>query len=178
MKTKALHLVLLLQSCFLLGATALNEFRREHGTAVLLETVPVDPRDLLRGDYITLRYKISDLELQKLDQPLSAFKPGSSVYVLLEKEGEFYSARAASLSPVTASPGQVLIKGTCVANWDATRLHVLYGIERYYVAEGKGNPSGKVTVEAALSPKGTPRIRQVYVGGVPYSEGGLQSQRF
>ena len=30
------------------------------GTTVLLETVPVDPRDIFRGDYVTLNYAISD----------------------------------------------------------------------------------------------------------------------
>jgi uncharacterized membrane-anchored protein len=31
------------------------------GTEVTLQTRPVDPRDLLRGDYVVLRYDISQL---------------------------------------------------------------------------------------------------------------------
>lgn len=31
------------------------------GTEVILQTQPVDPRDLLRGDYVVLRYDISQL---------------------------------------------------------------------------------------------------------------------
>src|SRR3989344_3670842 len=32
------------------------------GQEVLLQTVPVDPRDIFRGDYVTLRYEISTLD--------------------------------------------------------------------------------------------------------------------
>ena len=43
------------------------------GRDVLLKTVPVDPRDLLRGDYVILSYDISRLqpELFKGDRPRS-----------------------------------------------------------------------------------------------------------
>ena len=34
------------------------------GKEVLLKTVPVDPRDLFRGDYVVLRYDISTIDLE------------------------------------------------------------------------------------------------------------------
>ena len=51
-------IVVALQVLFLLGWAAYHERERASATVVLLETVPVDPRDLLRGDYMILGYKI------------------------------------------------------------------------------------------------------------------------
>ncbi|MEQ8611292.1 MAG: GDYXXLXY domain-containing protein, partial [Parvibaculum sp.] len=36
-------------------------------TVVTLETAPVDPRDIFRGDYVILNYAISSLALDNLD---------------------------------------------------------------------------------------------------------------
>ena len=54
MKTKLLVLVLALQSAWLLGTAFTQERILRVGQLILLETQPVDPRDLLRGDYVRL----------------------------------------------------------------------------------------------------------------------------
>ena len=64
MKLKLLMLVLGLQTAWMLGTTARQEFVLARGRTILLETRPVDPRDLLRGDYLILRYKINDVPLK------------------------------------------------------------------------------------------------------------------
>lgn len=46
----------------------------------------------------------------------------------------------------------------------------LYGLERYYVREGTGNPRGKLTVEAVVPASGQARIKQVFVDGKPYAK--------
>ena len=63
MKLKLLILILALQTAWILGTTFIQERALTNGKVVLLETRPVDPRDLLRGDYLTLNYKISDVPL-------------------------------------------------------------------------------------------------------------------
>ena len=60
-----------------------------NGTPVLLETVPVDPRDLLRGDYVTLRYKISMLDLDKIKKDKNDYGSGDLVYIKLEPKGKY-----------------------------------------------------------------------------------------
>jgi uncharacterized membrane-anchored protein len=50
MKLKILVLVLALQTAWILGTTLVQERALASGKVVLLETRPVDPRDLLRGD--------------------------------------------------------------------------------------------------------------------------------
>jgi uncharacterized membrane-anchored protein len=57
MKLKLLILVLGLQTAWILGTTFVEERGLASGTVVLLEARPVDPRDLLRSDYIILNYK-------------------------------------------------------------------------------------------------------------------------
>ena len=49
------------------------------GAEVTLQTRPVDPRDLLRGDYVVLRYDISEVPAGPLkDQPARARNAGCS----------------------------------------------------------------------------------------------------
>ena len=65
MKLKLLLLVVGLQAAWMIGMVVRQETVLASGRTILLETVPVDPRDLLRGDYVLLRYKISDVPLMK-----------------------------------------------------------------------------------------------------------------
>ena len=41
--------------------TIKNEIILINGKEVILETVPVDPRDIVMGDYVVLNYKITDI---------------------------------------------------------------------------------------------------------------------
>lgn len=48
-------------------------------------------------------------------------------------------------------------------------MHVFYGIEHYYVREGKGTPPrGKMEAEVALTADGTPLLTRLFVNGRPY----------
>ena len=58
--------IVALQLVFILGLVAYKEVTLRFGTEVMLQTVPVDPRDLFRGDYVTLRYGISTLERSRI----------------------------------------------------------------------------------------------------------------
>lgn len=50
------------------------------GTEIRLATAPVDPRDLFRGDYVILNYRISTLEPAALDGD-KAFERNQTVFV-------------------------------------------------------------------------------------------------
>jgi uncharacterized membrane-anchored protein len=169
MKLKLLLAVLVLQTAWILGTTFVQERGLSSGTLVMLETRPVDPRDLLRGDYVTLSYKISDI-------PLNAFSAtnlppaGATVYVVLEPRGAFYEVASASTEPMTAAPGQVILRGTSQAWWNQSAVHVAYGLERYYVREGAGNLPGKITVQAAVPKSGRAQIKNLFVDGKPFAE--------
>lgn len=174
MKLKLLGLIVGLQVAWILYTVAVQESHLAHAETVLLETQPVDPRDLLRGDYVILNYTLSRLSAD-LFTPAWTNRPaaGTTVFVLLEKRGEFHEAVGASLAPSTPAKNQVLLRGTMDHRWggaqDAT-VNVRYGLERYYVPEGTGNPEGTITVQAAVSQSGRALIREVFINGKPYRE--------
>ena len=176
MKTRSLLVagILGLQTAWILGTTFVQEHVLAQGTLILLETRPADPRDLLRGDYLTLNYKISDV-------PLTAFSPvrtnpvppGTTVYVALAPRGPFHEVVRASTEPLPAIQGQVVLKGRSRVWWNAASqqtVHQDYGLEHYYVREGTGNPAGKLTVLVAVPASGQGRIKEVFVDGKPYAE--------
>ena len=68
------------QLVFLIGFIGIRETALFTGTEVVLQTVPVDPRSLLQGDYAILDYEIADLPNYLQQQQLSV---GDTVYVKL-----------------------------------------------------------------------------------------------
>jgi len=175
-RLRLLALVVGLQVLWIIGTAAYQESLLARGTVVRLETVPVDPRDLLRGDYVILRYKISTLSPNLFtDGATNQFKSGDSVYVKLEQQGELHQAVLASFEPIPSDDSHPVLRGTVPATWstagrERAEVHVEYGLERYYVREGTGNPRGKLTVDVAISDSGKGAIQQVYVDGRPYAE--------
>jgi uncharacterized membrane-anchored protein len=68
--------------------------------------------------------------------------------------------------------GEVLLRGKNSYWWwerNTNTIHVQYGIENYFVAEGTGNPAGKLTVRAVVPASGRARLQQVFVDGKPYA---------
>jgi uncharacterized membrane-anchored protein len=173
MRTILLTAIIGLQCVWILGTTFTQERSLHSDPVVLLETQPVDPRDLLRGDYVILNYKISNVPLNRFTPPaLGDLPDGTPVFVALTPStNQFYEIATASLESFTPQPGQVLLKGKTHHWWNGSgEIRVEYGLETYYVPEGTGNPRGKVTVTAAVGKGGTAAIKQVFVDGVPYLE--------
>src|SRR5215510_13928234 len=107
MKLKILILVLALQSAWVVATALKQEYALSHGRTILLETEPVDPRDLLSGDYVILNYKISNVPFGLFSPVLTNDLPqGKPVYVVLEQHGTFYEAVRASASPMQPATGQ------------------------------------------------------------------------
>lgn len=176
MKSKWLPvgLVIALQVTWMVGTSLVQERSLVQGKVVLLETRPVDPRDLLRGDFVILGYKINDVPASLFSPPLAGgLLPGSTVYVALAPRGKFHELVRASTRKLKAAGEEVVLKGTARYQWDSpplSQVRVEYGLERYYVSEGSGNAQGKVTVEVAVASSQKGIIKQVYVDGVPYTD--------
>ncbi|MDR1979005.1 MAG: GDYXXLXY domain-containing protein [Synergistaceae bacterium] len=101
------------------------------GAPALLETRPIDPRDFLRGDYVTLGYVISDIPDALFSEDKFPEHEGETpVYVTLalDDKGIASVSRASFSRP---SDG-LYIRGRL--NW----WNVDYGIGVYYVPEGTG----------------------------------------
>jgi uncharacterized membrane-anchored protein len=175
MKLKPLILVLALQSAWLLGTVALQEHALATGRVILLETARVDPRDLLQGDYLILNYNISDVPTNLFSPPVMKDLPyHTKIYVALAPAtNQFFVVVRASTNEFVASADEVLLKGNSTwPRWNAATnsIHVEYGLERYYVAEGTGNPAGKLTAQVVVPASGRGRVKEVFVNGRPYAE--------
>ncbi|HEV2692929.1 MAG TPA: GDYXXLXY domain-containing protein [Verrucomicrobiae bacterium] len=175
MKLKLLVLVLALQSVWLLGTVVQQENILHAGTAVLLETQPVDPRDPLRGDYVSLNYKINNIPRDKFSPLLDHDLPaGTKVYAAIAPAGTngFWEVTRADIKVFTPANNEVILRGKCQWGWQNSpgSVRVEYGIEHYFVAEGTGNPRGKLTVQVAVSGSGRGSIKEVFVNGQPYAD--------
>ena len=136
------------------------------GETILLRVVPVDPRDLLRGDYVILGYEISRVPPQGIEGLFGAggghFNEGrgQTVYVTLvpEPDGRHYRGGTVSVNPPPA--GVKFIQGTLL-----DRFRIEFGIESYFVQEGKGKEyedairSRRLSAEVALTPDGRAALR-------------------
>jgi len=150
-----------------------HEWTLRTGPTATLETEPVDPRDFLRGDFVILAYPIHRVPFERFDPPLATLpEDGTRVYVELRPEEGFHRLARASLTPFTAAPGNLLIRGRAHRSWapggPATVVRVAYGIEKFFVPEGKGNPRGKIGAIVALAGNGHPYLKSLTVDGRPF----------
>lgn len=146
------------------------------GTSILLQIAPVDPRDPLRGDYITFQYELSQLDSRLFETPV---KPGDTVYVLLRQDGPRWVAyRVLTRKPL---PGQeMILKGKIVSGgWEGgappTRpIRVVYGIEDYFIPEGQGRDLGvwrqgrPAFARVVVDDHGNAVLQQLYAGDRPW----------
>lgn len=138
------------------------------GRTVFLRTAPVDPRDVMRGDYVRLNYEMSRVPrslcrgvLAVTNAPDETTSRDMKVYALLrEDEGDVVELTALSDEP----PGDGLfIRGRTDGSWDG-RVAVRYGLEAYFMEQGKGQEleQGRLRdgiqvpleMEVAVSPRG------------------------
>jgi len=126
------------------------------GEEILLETRPVDPRDIFRGDYVRLDYKIEEVPLNKFPEKLlklsEAMKDNrqilknikkTSIYGVLKKEKERWVLDYISLEKPS---NKIYIKGRLPSYYvfvyrakDELRpIHVDFGLDKYFVQENTG----------------------------------------
>lgn len=146
------------------------------GTEIRLAVIPVDPRDLFRGDYVALAYALSSLRADDLDGD-NEFAGGEAVYVALRKEGEIWLP--AAMTRAKPSDGAVFLKGEIEAGacGRPCTYRVAYGIEKFFVPEGEGRAlerlrnDQKVTVDIAVGAGGEALLKRLRVDGdVRFSE--------
>lgn len=151
-----------LQLLFFVGWAGLEQHRVTSGASILVKVVPVDPRDLLRGQYLRLAYEFSrpwDSTMAQVRIPA-----GAPVWVVLRPEGTFYvPARLSLARPATLGPGEVALRG------QARYGRFEFGVEQYFVPEGSETPPvSDLTVRLRVTASGTGRIEHVYVKGSPW----------
>jgi len=167
--TPALRIATLvvLMTLLLLGMIGRKQWTLSMGTRVMLETQPIDPRSLFRGDYVRLNYTIQSFDINAYPH-LAAVKRGDVIFVVLKK-GEPYW-QVADISSVWPEQGGVVLRGEVERNSMGT-IRVSYGIESYFVPEGEGRtlerPAAdeKVSIEVAVDSWGKAAIHSVRING-------------
>jgi len=141
-----------LQGVVLLAMIALRALPLLVGDPLVIRVVPVDPRDLFRGDYVVLSYAFSvpaGGAVEGLTRDLATGTrrgwEGRTVYVLLvpEPDGIHWQAERISLQPPA---GGKYIRGRAVGD---NRLE--FGIEAFCVQEGMGRTYERAAQEKRLS---------------------------
>jgi uncharacterized membrane-anchored protein len=151
------------------------------GAEVTLQTRPVDPRDLLRGDYVVLSYDISQLPAGPLlNQPSGSRNPIVFVKLAPNRDG-VYEAVSVHGDAVAVTSPEVLVRGRVAygAHCGSSgrdfcdKLQIRYNLESYFVPQGEGKKleqarnQRKLTVVAAVLPSGRAAIKRLLVDGEP-----------
>lgn len=126
------------------------------GTPIVLDLRPVDPRDLLRGDYV-----IIDLSLTRISKDVDGagndFEIGDTVYVGLGTNPDGVAVPRV-VTAKRGDAGDLAIEGT-VKNTVNGELILDYGISAFFLPEGEGLvienlEIGRVQLVAALAQDG------------------------
>lgn len=129
-----------------------QEFILQTGDKVILKTVPVDPRDAFRGDYVILSYEIS-AEAERRMGAASNYTLGDNIFITLNTDS--IPASVKSVSPTRPTNGLYVIGKIKKRNSTATVRVSFPRLAQYYVEDGKGRAledmrNGELHVEISV----------------------------
>ncbi|MFA5957858.1 GDYXXLXY domain-containing protein [Hyphomicrobium sp.] len=172
--------VALLQSAALFEMVYERHSLLKSGRELTLAVRPLDPRDLFRGDYVTLGYDISRLSKSntETDPEFSGFIRGGDAFVTLspKPDGGWTQTHIGSVYPTKVAPGDIVLKGLVQSIWPGqtggdTTVNLRYGIEQYFVPEGTGRAledqvrTHKIEAIVAVGSDGTAALKGLVVDG-------------
>ncbi len=138
---------------------------------VTLATEPVDPRDLFRGDYVTLAYDITRLTIGELPGDRD-FSRGDTIYVELAPADETWKAVGVWREYPKAAEENKVIRGRILnVAGNGGAAAVAYGIESYFVPEGQGRDleaarnARRLSVDVSLASDGEAAIKGLRMDG-------------
>lgn len=132
--------VVVLQATALAAVVLQRETVLQDGDLVFMRTLPVDPRDLLRGDYVRLGYEVANIPADRVraEEFKEMQKPERRVY--LTYSTDFRNVMIPEKLTFARPEGEKYIRGLTVKNWRSDAIGVRFGVEKYFVQQGKGWP--------------------------------------
>lgn len=135
-----------------------------------------DPRELFRGNYVTLNYRFNRINLDELPNdipPGAKYHYGDRLYLALKKTARFYEAAGLWQSPPKDSA--IFLRGTVRRRVYPNQRVILlnYGIESYFTDPAQAKTmetqlrrpvaadSAKVIVSVMVDKSGNARIKRV-----------------
>lgn len=178
----ALALVALLQTTVLAWMVIDRTRLIKTGKEVVLPIVPVDPRDLFRGQYVRLGYDVSQVPVRLIEGPLPA--RNGTFYVTIEQKDDdtWRPVKLTRDRPASLGPRQLAIRARAMHGFpqslrDGGNIFVRYGIESYFVEEGQGPRlealarDKKLAALIAVDGRGNAAIKGIFIDGkLQYSE--------
>jgi len=160
------YLFVCFQILFLLLMIGMKQFTLYTGKKILLEIVPIDPRDIFRGEYVRLNYKISTIKLPNVRE----IKKNSVVYVTLKKTEKYWEPLAVNQEKPILGEGEIFLVGK--KRWGN---HIEYGIESFFVPEGKAieierDRENVKSVEVSVDRFGNSVIHQILINDKPLKQ--------
>ena len=168
----AIFTAFVFQLVILSGLSGKGRVPRITSDRVRFEVIPVDPRDMMRGEYITLGYEFSRLpeDVELIDERIKSYKTKTNfnqksidVYVTLKfnlKE-DIYKGIFFGSTPPT--------KGRYLRGKLNSNNRIEFGIEAFYLQEGKGQiyekaiREKKLVAEVYLAPDGSAQMKKVHI---------------
>ena len=141
--------ILAIFTVFLCTMIGMKQWTLNTGIPILLETQPIDPRSLFRGDYVRLNYVIGNLKLNELEGD-DEFEQHDKIYVLLQQQDKYWIPTAVFHQKPLINKDKLFLQGKVqyVSDhfWnpetqkseEVKNVSVKYGIENYFVPEGEG----------------------------------------
>ncbi len=177
MKTKVFILVLCLQCLILIGMVVQQESLFRTAQPITIDAGVYDPRDPIKGQYVALSYPAAILNLSQFEggHPTA----GQKVFVEFspEKNSPIWAPTRSSTNCFEPSSTNQLFQAKVVyieeTQWTNNKsvklsdpkVHVDYGINRFYVNEEKGNPRGRLTAVVVARKNGKAFLKDLLVDG-------------
>jgi uncharacterized membrane-anchored protein len=167
----ALAIVALAQTGVLAAMVIDRTLLLKNGREIVLPIVPVDPRDLFRGEYVRLGYDISTVPAMLLVGTAPA--RNTPFYVTLEKnpQGGWTPVKVTVAMPNETNPDRIVLKARSRLQFPmSTRVN--YGIESYFVPEGQGRrlevlaQEKKMAARVAVDARGNAALKGLIIEGV------------
>jgi uncharacterized membrane protein/uncharacterized membrane-anchored protein len=164
-RARAVVLVAALLQCLGLVWMAWNHSRpAEVGQRFVLRCQAVDPRDLMRGEYVTLGYEFSNpgpVAIRRLNDEWAELNGkdrralGNESYLTLPDDTTVYVPLKVDAKGLASGDGVTLKRpesGPCLKGYAGMRRfgQIRFGIEAFYVKEGTGNTWEKLRNQGLL----------------------------
>jgi uncharacterized membrane-anchored protein len=155
--------LVIVQTLFLVGFALSYYAVGWYGKEIRLQTVPIDPKDLLYGDYVVLNYDINQIKASLWKGKEYLPKQGKTLYVVLRPNEKSMNGTYEAVGIYDKKPSvkkdEVILKGRSDYS-DNDTIHIQYGLETYYISENTGKDleekagKGKLVTKVKVAPWG------------------------
>lgn len=157
------YLAVLIPVFILLAMTIVPLATILFGETIVLETEPYDPRDIFRGDYVVLNFKINRVDIQKFPVEMKQIEvaekyQGKQLYFVLSEQGDFYEVDYVALEK---PKDRLFLKGKTynlyafnnIPDKMSPEIRVNYNLDRYFVPENTGKELEEMSIRGTLAAK-------------------------